>query len=138
MSWQTTLVEPVSPDRPTFVTVACTWCPWRSMVVDVSTEHGREAVRRIRLAHVCALKDPDRAFADIVECYDDATDLYAAVVRIEQEHPDDLPVIIGMRAWALLDEEQQRKHFHSLLQAYVEIVRRDRAEEYGETTGDSG
>ncbi|MFJ8309821.1 MULTISPECIES: hypothetical protein [unclassified Streptomyces] len=55
-------------------------------------------------------------FVDIVAEYDTTPDLYAAVLRIEQDFPGELPVIIGLKAWALLDEQMQRD-INDLLQA---------------------
>lgn len=53
MSWQTTLVQPVSPDRLTLMEVTCQWCPWSEGLFDTTTEDGRTAIRTARAAHVC-------------------------------------------------------------------------------------
>lgn len=129
MSWQTTLVQSVNADRPAVVQVTCTWCPWRSVTIDASTDTGLAQVRSLRDGHVCALKDPEKAFADITSEYESDSPLYAAVLEMQQQNPDSLPVIIGLKAWAQLDEYQQSKHLSDLLQAYVELVDIQRAED---------
>ncbi|MCQ4043848.1 hypothetical protein ACFOSC_26635 [Streptantibioticus rubrisoli] len=131
MTWQSTLVEPVSAERLHLVQVTCRWCKWRSVTVDASSELGQAQVRSLRLRHECALTDPEAAFDDIVAGYEQASPLYAAVLAMEQQHPGDLPVTIGLKAWSQLDEHQQRQCFNDLLQAYVELVRRERTEDEG-------
>jgi hypothetical protein len=129
VSWQTTLVQPVSTERPTAVQVACTWCPWRSVTIDASTERGQAQVRSLRLGHVCAMQDPEKAFADITAEYDCDGGLYSAVLEVQQHNPDDLPVIVGIKAWAQLNDEQRLAEFPHLLQAYVELLDIQRAED---------
>lgn len=129
MSWQSTLVEPVSAAKLTVVQVTCKWCPWRSVTIDASTELGRAQVRSLRQGHVCAMRDPDAAFADIASEYGCDGGLYAAVLEAQQHNPNELDVIIGMKAWAQLDEERQRQEFTDLLQAYVELVNIQREED---------
>jgi len=53
MSWQTTLVQPVHPDRQTLVEVTCQWCPWTAGLFDATTDEGRAAVRGARVGHTC-------------------------------------------------------------------------------------
>lgn len=67
-------------------------------------------------------------FADVVDGFY-GSDLYAAVLQAEQRHPGELPVTIGIRAWGLLDDEQQGKYLPELLMAYVELVRIQRDED---------
>lgn len=54
MSWQTTLVQPVSGDRLTLVEVTCTWCPWSECLFDATTEDGRQRIAAARITHACA------------------------------------------------------------------------------------
>lgn len=54
MSWQTTLVQPVSPDRMTLVEVTCQWCLWFEGLFDAATDEGRAAIRGVRVDHDCA------------------------------------------------------------------------------------
>ncbi|MDV9168727.1 hypothetical protein R6V09_01035 [Streptomyces sp. W16] len=63
------------------------------------------------------------------------SDMYAAVLQAEQRHPDELPITTGIRAWKLLDAEQQAQHLPELLLAYVELTRQQRAEDCGEGLG---
>lgn len=61
-------------------------------------------------------------FADVIGGYND-DDLRAAVREAEQLSPDVAPSLIGLRAWAQLDAEQQARHLPELLAAYVEVQR---------------
>lgn len=67
-------------------------------------------------------------FDDIVSDYHGTSDLYAAVVRAEQHHPNALPVIIGVYAWSYLDEDQRRGSIQDAMQGYVESVQAERRE----------
>lgn len=84
--------------------------------------HGRAAVEHAQAPVI------ESRFADVIDGYHHS-DLYAAVLQTEQRHPNDLPVIVGVKAWAQLDGEQQEKHFTDLLQAYVELTRIQREED---------
>lgn len=84
--------------------------------------HGDQAVRR------ATAKDDEAQFADVIDGFS-GSDLYAAVLQTEQRMPNDLPIFIGIEAWKLLDEDQQRENFTSLLQAYVELIRIEREED---------
>lgn len=57
MSWRTTVVEPVAPDRLTLMQVTCVWCPWSQGLFDTAIEEGRAAIRDTRLAHTCTSRD---------------------------------------------------------------------------------
>ncbi|MEU9183348.1 hypothetical protein AB0D14_02020 [Streptomyces sp. NPDC048484] len=61
-------------------------------------------------------------FAEVIGGYND-DDLRAAVREAEQLNPDVAPSLIGLRAWAQLDAEQQARHLPELLAAYVEMQR---------------
>ncbi|MFG3110557.1 hypothetical protein [Streptomyces tendae] len=69
---------------------------------------------------------PATSFEDIVEADAGLSPMYRAVVQVEQQEPDQLPIVIGMKAWALLDPEQQRESFKDLLHAYVDVVQHQR------------
>jgi len=66
------------------------------------------------------------SFEDIVDADAGLSPMYRAVVQVEQQEPEQLPIVIGVKAWALLDAEQQRESFNDLLQAYVEVVQHQR------------
>lgn len=84
--------------------------------------HGVSAVEH----HLPA--DGETQFADVVDGFQQS-DLYAAFLQVEQRYPDELPVVAGVRMWALLDREQQAQHTNDVLGAYVELVRIQRAED---------
>ncbi|MGW0779050.1 hypothetical protein ACWD01_36925 [Streptomyces sp. NPDC002835] len=52
--------------------------------------------------------------------------MYRPVVQLEQQDPTAFPVVIGLKAWALLDEEQQRERSKDLVQAYIDVVQDQR------------
>ncbi|MEU9183353.1 hypothetical protein AB0D14_02045 [Streptomyces sp. NPDC048484] len=65
-------------------------------------------------------------FEEIMEVDAGLSPMYRAVVQVEQQNPAEFPIIIGLKAWALLDGEQQRDSFKSLVQAYVDVVQHQR------------
>lgn len=67
-----------------------------------------------------------QTFEEIIEADAGLSPIYRAVVQIEQQDPAALPVVIGLKAWALLDPEQQRESFKDLVQAYVDVVQHQR------------
>ncbi|MEU8855722.1 hypothetical protein AB0C48_13705 [Streptomyces sp. NPDC048556] len=69
---------------------------------------------------------PATTFEDIVDLDAGASPMYRAVVQAEQQDPDQFPIVIGAKAWALLDIDQQRESFNELLQAYVDVVQHQR------------
>ncbi|MGI5436191.1 hypothetical protein ACQEV4_01415 [Streptomyces shenzhenensis] len=70
----------------------------------------------------------EEEFAEVVDGFHQS-DLYGAFLQVEQRYPDELPVVAGVRMWALLDHEQQARYTNEVLGAYVELVRIQRAEE---------
>ena len=72
--------------------------------------------------------DGETQFADVVDGFQQS-DLYAAFLQVEQRYPDELPVVAGVRMWALLDRDQQAQHTNDVLGAYVELVRIQREED---------
>jgi hypothetical protein len=89
---------------------------------DCQRVHGDDAVER----HLPA--DDETQFADVVDGFHHS-DLYAAFLQIEQRHPGELPVVAGVRMWALLDQEQQARYTNQVLGAYVELARIQREED---------
>ncbi|MCT9078785.1 hypothetical protein [Streptomyces fulvoviolaceus] len=77
--------------------------------------HGRQVA-------IKSVGDEETRFADVLEGYDD-NDLYAAVLQAEQLNPGVPASLIGLKAWAQLDAEQQARHLPELLAAYVEMQR---------------
>lgn len=73
-------------------------------------------------------------FGEIAESYYTVSDLFGAVLRAEQEGVDLAPVIVGVRAWEMLDELQQHHSMRELLTGYVRMVRVDRAEDAEDAT----
>jgi hypothetical protein len=84
--------------------------------------HGEAAVER----HLPA--GDETQFADVVDGFHHS-DLYGAFLQIEQRYPGELPVVAGVRMWALLDREQQARYTNEVLGAYVELVRQQRTED---------
>lgn len=68
-------------------------------------------------------------FTNLVADFHATSDLFGAVIRAEQEGTDLAPIIVGVRAWQMLDELQQHNSMRELLTAYVRLVRIDRAED---------
>lgn len=68
-------------------------------------------------------------FSEIVEGYYAVSDLFGAVLRAEQEGVDLAPVIVGVRAWSMLDDTQRQASMREVLTAYVRMVRIDKAED---------
>ena len=89
---------------------------------DCRRVHGDTAVER----HLPA--SGETQFADVVDGFQQS-DLYAAFLQVEQRYPDELPVVAGVRMWALLDTEQQARYTNEVLGAYVELVRIQREED---------
>lgn len=77
--------------------------------------HGRQVA-------VKSAGDEETQFADVLEGYDDS-DLKAAVLQAEQLNPGVPASLIGLKAWAQLDAEQQARYLPELLAAYVEMQR---------------
>ncbi|MEU6244833.1 hypothetical protein [Streptomyces sp. NPDC047024] len=75
--------------------------------------------------------DGDTQFADVIDGFNQS-DLYGAFLQTEQRYADELPVVAGVRMWALLSPEQQEHGLKDLLTAYVELVRIQRAEDQAE------
>ncbi|MDX2696846.1 hypothetical protein [Streptomyces ipomoeae] len=84
--------------------------------------HGAKAVQQATPA------GDEGQFADVVDAYSQS-DLYAAFLQVEQRYPGELPVVAGVRMWALLDAEQQARYTNEVLGAYVELVRIQREED---------
>ncbi|MFJ2007378.1 hypothetical protein [Streptomyces chartreusis] len=70
----------------------------------------------------------EEEFAEVVDGFHHS-DLYAAFLQVEQRYPGELPVVAGVRMWALLDVEQQARYTNEVLGAYVELVRIQRDED---------
>ncbi|QXE36947.1 hypothetical protein KQY30_24800 [Streptomyces sp. GMY02] len=85
-------------------------------------EHGHNNRVHGSRAVLAAVPDADAQFADVVSGFDES-DLYAAVMQSEQRHPGEQPVVVGARAWELLNDEQRETHLPELLHSYVELVR---------------
>ncbi|MFJ5306113.1 hypothetical protein [Streptomyces sp. NPDC088350] len=81
--------------------------------------HGRQVA-------VKSAGDDETQFADVISGYDD-NDLHAAVMQAEQLNPGLPASLVGLKAWAQLDAEQQARHLPELLAAYVELGRVGRA-----------
>ncbi|GAA3853955.1 hypothetical protein GCM10023084_05230 [Streptomyces lacrimifluminis] len=89
---------------------------------DCQRVHGDTAIERRLPA------DGETQFADVVDGFQQS-DLYAAFLQVEQRYPDELPVVAGVRMWALLDRDQQARYTNEVLGAYVELVRIQRQED---------
>ncbi|MGW2044675.1 hypothetical protein ACWCPF_05760 [Streptomyces sp. NPDC001858] len=89
---------------------------------DCRRVHGDSAIERALPA------DDETQFADVIDGFHQSN-LYAAFLQVEQRYPDELPVVAGVRMWALLDREQQARYTNQVLGAYVELARIQRAEE---------
>lgn len=81
--------------------------------------HGRPAVEAAEAPTV------EAQFADAISGYHDG-DLQAAVLEAEQLNPGAAASLIGLKAWAQLNGEQQARHLPELLAAYVELGRIER------------
>lgn len=97
--------------------------------ITIPDEKYGEPVRGSRAVLRSTTDTVDRAFRDIVDADAGLSPMYRAVVQVEQQNPTDLPVVIGIKAWTLLDEDQRRECTNDLLQAYVELVQIQRAED---------
>lgn len=75
--------------------------------------------RRVREA---SASSQGTQFADVIGGFND-DNLRAAVRETEQLSPGVAASLIGLRAWAQLDAEQQARHLPELLAAYVEMQR---------------
>lgn len=99
--------------------------------IDVLHDISEEGDAAWSLAIFSPWPEPDRTptpqtFEEIIEADAGLSPMYRAVVQVEQQDPTQLPIIIGLKAWALLDPEQQRDSFKDLLQAYVDVVQHQR------------
>ncbi|MEU3835572.1 hypothetical protein [Streptomyces microflavus] len=71
-------------------------------------------------------EQPATTFEDIVDLDLGLSPMYRAVIQAEAQDPDQLPIVIGVKAWQLLDPEQQAKSLKDLLHAYVDVVQHQR------------
>ncbi|EGE43198.1 hypothetical protein GTY83_19190 [Streptomyces sp. SID4928] len=71
-------------------------------------------------------EQPAATFEDIVDLDLGLSPMYRAVIQAEAHGPDQLPIVIGVKAWQLLDREQQAKSLKDLLHAYVDVVQHQR------------
>ncbi|WP_097935064.1 MULTISPECIES: hypothetical protein [unclassified Streptomyces] len=71
-------------------------------------------------------EQPATTFEDIVDIELGLSPMYRAVVQTEAQEPDQLPIVIGVKAWKLLDTDQQRHRLKELLHAYVDVVQHQR------------
>lgn len=69
---------------------------------------------------------PATSFEDIVDVDAGVSPMYRAVIQAEQRNPDEFPIVIGVKAWKLLDPDQQRESLNELLHAYVDVVQHQR------------
>ncbi|MEW2177167.1 hypothetical protein AB0890_12660 [Streptomyces sp. NPDC005406] len=71
-------------------------------------------------------EQPAATFEDIVDLDLGLSPMYRAVIQAEAQDPNEFPIVIGVKAWQLLDPEQQAKSFNELLHAYVDVVQHQR------------
>ncbi|MFH9293839.1 hypothetical protein [Streptomyces sp. NPDC017520] len=71
-------------------------------------------------------EQPAATFEDIVDLDLGLSPMCRAVIQAEAQDPDQLPIVIGVKAWQLLDPDQQRHSLKELLHAYVDVVQHQR------------